>query len=148
MPWYRYEIHFSQGQFHYLHHAKFEVSKVLWTCWLSTHFVCPLLLIHRCLPTAPRRCVCVCGNSNLAQCNYGSASFPLDNLFGTFREKIGESKAYRGEAINGRKDDVHEKMRGHTKSELRCIIYRLAAFLSSFFHELKRPSKSFSAIFI
>lgn len=26
MPWYRYEIHFSQGQFHYLHHRFFECN--------------------------------------------------------------------------------------------------------------------------
>ena len=31
------------------------------------------------------------------ECNYGSASFPLDHLFGTFRDRLhGSSKTYRG----------------------------------------------------
>ena len=30
------------------------------------------------------------------ECNYGSASFPLDNYFGTFREKLGDSQLYKG----------------------------------------------------
>eukprot|EP00036_Acanthoecidae_sp_10tr_P012435 CAMPEP_0206285448 /NCGR_PEP_ID=MMETSP0106_2-20121207/103_1 /ASSEMBLY_ACC=CAM_ASM_000206 /TAXON_ID=81532 /ORGANISM="Acanthoeca-like sp., Strain 10tr" /LENGTH=438 /DNA_ID=CAMNT_0053715965 /DNA_START=24 /DNA_END=1340 /DNA_ORIENTATION=+ len=32
------------------------------------------------------------------ECNYGSASLPLDHWFGTFREKLGDSKLYRGDA--------------------------------------------------
>jgi sterol desaturase/sphingolipid hydroxylase (fatty acid hydroxylase superfamily) len=32
------------------------------------------------------------------ECNYGSASVPLDNLFGTFRDKLGESASYKGAA--------------------------------------------------
>jgi len=31
------------------------------------------------------------------ECNYGSASLPLDHWFGTFRDKMGESKSYTGE---------------------------------------------------
>eukprot|EP00747_Dinoflagellata_sp_TGD_P073023 gnl/TRDRNA2_/TRDRNA2_157723_c0_seq1.p1 gnl/TRDRNA2_/TRDRNA2_157723_c0~~gnl/TRDRNA2_/TRDRNA2_157723_c0_seq1.p1 ORF type:complete len:555 (+),score=63.62 gnl/TRDRNA2_/TRDRNA2_157723_c0_seq1:22-1665(+) len=42
------------------------------------------------------------------ECNYGSASVPLDNFFGTFREKLGESKTYRGAAGEGGKVDVHK----------------------------------------
>eukprot|EP01065_Artemidia_motanka_P013712 TRINITY_DN17693_c0_g1_i1.p1 TRINITY_DN17693_c0_g1~~TRINITY_DN17693_c0_g1_i1.p1 ORF type:complete len:410 (+),score=82.78 TRINITY_DN17693_c0_g1_i1:57-1232(+) len=34
------------------------------------------------------------------ECNYGSASVPLDNAFGTFRECIGDSKRYTGEATS------------------------------------------------
>lgn len=31
------------------------------------------------------------------ECNYGSSCFPLDNIFGTFRERIGDSKTYQGQ---------------------------------------------------
>lgn len=37
------------------------------------------------------------------ECNYGSASMPLDHWFGTFRDKMGESKTYKGEGSEATK---------------------------------------------
>eukprot|EP00051_Salpingoeca_urceolata_P003769 m.60490 g.60490 ORF g.60490 m.60490 type:complete len:496 (+) comp13097_c0_seq2:179-1666(+) len=38
------------------------------------------------------------------ECNYGSVSFPLDKWFGTFREKLGASKEYKGAWSEGDAD--------------------------------------------
>jgi len=38
------------------------------------------------------------------ECNYGTSGPPLDKMFGTFREKLGKSKEYQGEAKEKREE--------------------------------------------
>jgi len=40
------------------------------------------------------------------ECNYGTSANTFDQLFGTYREKMGESKMYKGEAKNYKGDAV------------------------------------------
>jgi len=48
------------------------------------------------------------------ECNYGGGGIPLDGLFGTFRDKIGDSATYKGQGDEG----PEKEKKSETKKEL------------------------------